>query len=101
MRIHTEIKSLKQKYLIHKKQQKFQVSFLDWTPYFDWYFSVVLFFIGLIAVGLFAFITYKNVINNMNDFENVEVRDVSLDVDGYSRVKKEYDSRAEVLNTVR
>ena len=98
MKTINKFNSAKEKYLVHRKQQKFQVSFLDWTPYFDWYFIVSVFFVLVIAGGFLAFYTYENVIQVMNDFENIEVQDQQLNLQNYAELQKKYSNKAEVLN---
>jgi hypothetical protein len=100
MKTNNNFKNLKEKYLVHKKQQKFQVSFFDWTPYFDWYLVMCAFLASIILVSGLAYYTYKNVVATMSDFENIEVKDRTLNIEGYLQVKKDYDNKAEVLNSL-
>jgi hypothetical protein len=101
MKVHQKIENFRTKYKIHKKQQKFQISFLDWTPYFDWYFAVTTFFVLVIIFGVTAFYTYNYVVATLNDFESVEIKDQSVDEQGYAEVEKKYQNKAQVLNSLR
>lgn len=101
MKVHTKLENFRTRYLIHKKQQKFQISFLDWTPYFDWYFAVSTFFILVIGLSFFAYYTYVHVTETMNDFQSIEVRDRTVNLEKYSEVEQKYNNKAQVLNSLR
>jgi len=96
-----EFKNFKEKYLVHKKQQKFQVSVLGWTPYFDWHFALWFLALLLLSVGFLCLFTYKSVIFTMNNFENVEVAERQINVEGYLEIKKDFDNRIQVLNSLK
>jgi hypothetical protein len=96
-----EFKNLKEKYLVHKKQQKFQVSVLGWTPYSDWHFALWLLSMLILSVGILCFFTYKSVIFTMNNYANVEVAERQINVEGYLQIKQDYDNRVQVLNSLK
>jgi hypothetical protein len=101
MKVHQKIENFRTKYKVHQKQQKFQVSFLDWTPYFDWYFAVGTFFVTIIALGFFALYTYNSVTTTINDFQSIDVKDRPINNEGYTQVESKYNNKAQVLNSLR
>lgn len=96
-----DYKKLKEKYLIHKKQKKYHLSVLDWTPYFDWYFNVHLFFIILILIGFIGYGTYIEVNRVMNDVVEFSPRRNIIPIEEINNLKERYQDRERVLNSLR
>jgi hypothetical protein len=93
--------NLREKYLVHNTQKKFQLSVLDWTPNTDWVILIVLFAIGVLVAGFFAYQTYLSVIDIMNSDNGQVVKAREFNIEEFQEFKAQRDSDAQILNSLR